>query len=90
MILSAHSLGSTIAAATLFALRGQKIGSGTHKGHDVVDHIAMLSSESQLRAYFTRFFPSIFGDAILGVAGTKGPSWRSDPPQSQVREEFEA
>ena len=84
-------MGSTIAAATLFALRGEKIRRGDYEGQEVVDHIALLSFGSQLRAYFSRFFPSVFGHAILGVPGTQGPSlWRSDPWRDQVREEFTA
>lgn len=91
MILTAHSMGSTIAAATVLSMRGEMIGEGRDHGSRSADHLALLSYGSQLRAYFSRFFPSVFGPEILGVPGVRGPSlWRRDPWRQQVLAEFEA
>ncbi|KRE23031.1 hypothetical protein [Agromyces sp. Soil535] len=64
VIFTAHSMGSTISAATLLALRGEKIKAGPLKGTQVLDRTALLSYGTQLRAYFSRFFPSVFGVAV--------------------------
>jgi len=99
VIFTAHSMGSTISAATLLALRGEKIAAGPLEGTTVVERTALLSYGTQLRAYFGRFFPSVFGittdgarppATVLGVPGLVGPSlWRGDPWRSQVLAEFE-
>lgn len=90
VILTAHSMGSTISVATLLALRGEKIGAGTMRGEDLVDRTALLSYGTQLRAYFSRFFPSVFGPDVLGVPGLRGPSlWSGDPWRKQVLAEFD-
>jgi len=90
VIFTAHSMGSTISAATLFALRGEKIEAGPLTGGEITERIAMLSYGTQLRAYFSRFFPSVFGPKVLGVPGVRGPSlWRRDPWSRQVRDEFD-
>ncbi|WP_353828173.1 hypothetical protein [Agromyces sp. SYSU T0242] len=89
VILSAHSMGSTIAAATILALRGESLTEGPMAGTEVVDRVALLSYGSQLRGYFSRFFPSVFGPEALGVPGAFGPSlWASDPWSRQVLREF--
>ena len=89
VILTAHSMGSTICAATILALRGEKLTHGPNAGDTLTEHIAMLSYGTQLRAYFSRFFPSVFGPEILGVPGLLGPSlWLRDPWQRQVLAEF--
>ncbi|WP_400999333.1 hypothetical protein [Agromyces sp. GXQ0307] len=89
VILTAHSMGSTISAATLMAMRGDRVPAGIMAGEELVDRTALLSYGTQLRAYFSRFFPSVFGPDDLGVPGTRGPSlWRSDPWRSQVLAEF--
>ena len=61
VILTAHSMGSTIAAATVLAMRGEKVETGRVAGQQLGDRLAVLSYGSQLRAYFSRFFPSVFG-----------------------------
>lgn len=89
VILTAHSMGSTICTATILALRGEKLTHGPNVGHDMTEHLAMLSYGTQLRAYFSRFFPSVFGHEILGVPGLLGPSlWLRDPWERQVLAEF--
>lgn len=89
VILTAHSMGSTIAAATLLAMRGETVEAGRTAGTPLADHLALLSYGSQLRAYFSRFFPSVFGPDVLGVPGLRGPSlWRRDPWRTQVLAEF--
>ncbi|MGR2753406.1 hypothetical protein [Agromyces arachidis] len=89
VILTAHSMGSTICAATILALRGEKLGHGPDAGDEMTEHLALLSYGTQLRAYFSRFFPSVFGPEILGVPGLLGPSlWLRDPWQRQVLAEF--
>ncbi|MGR0318146.1 hypothetical protein [Agromyces sp. ZXT2-3] len=89
VILTAHSMGSTISAATLMAMRGDRVPSGAMADEELVDRIALLSYGTQLRAYFSRFFPSVFGPKDLGVPGTLGPSlWSSDPWRRQVLAEF--
>ncbi|HEX6955267.1 MAG TPA: hypothetical protein VF156_10360 [Agromyces sp.] len=89
VILTAHSMGSTICAATILALRGEKLTHGPDADDDMTEHLAMLSYGTQLRAYFSRFFPSVFGHEILGVPGLLGPSlWLRDPWERQVLAEF--
>jgi hypothetical protein len=89
VMFTAHSMGSTICTATILALRGETITRGRWRTDLVTDHVAMLSYGTQLRAYFSRFFPSVFGNAALGVPGTVGPSlWLRDPWARQVNTEF--
>lgn len=89
VIFTAHSMGSTICAATILALRGEKIENSVWKDRRVTEHVAMLSYGTQLRAYFSRFFPYVFGHGTLGVPGTVGPSlWLRDPWARQIRIEF--
>ena len=86
VIFTAHSMGSTICTATILAMRDEKVG-----GTAITPRLAMLSYGTQLRAYFSRFFPSVFGPATLGVPGLLGPSlWLRDPWARQVRAEFDA
>lgn len=90
VILTAHSMGSTISVATLLAMRGEKIEAPRMRDEDLVDRTALLSYGTQLRAYFSRFFPSVFGPDVLGVPGERGPSlWSGDPWRRQVLDEFE-
>ena len=97
VVMTAHSMGSTISAATILALRGEtfpKVASedpsqGRPEGPFLTDRIALLSFGSQLRGYFSRFFPSVFGYQVLGVPGLAAPSlWKLDPWQKQVEDEF--
>jgi len=83
VILSAHSMGATIAAAAIFALRVEE------DGREAGEKVALLTHGVQLRAYFSRFFPQVFGARVLGIKGTLGPSlWRRDPWTKQVEDDF--
>lgn len=89
VLFTAHSMGSTICTATILSQRGETIERGPSSGHAITDRVAMLSYGTQLRAYFSRFFPSVFGPGILGVPGTRGPSlWHRDPWRKQVEDEW--
>ena len=89
VILTAHSMGSTISAATILALRGETVVEGDLLSTRLTERMALLSYGSQLRAYFSRYFPSVFGYQVLGVPGLTAPSlWKRDPWKRQVRAEF--
>lgn len=89
VILSAHSMGGTIAVAAIFALAEADENEEPSPAGMRTDRVALLTHGVQLRAYFGRFFPEVFGWRVLGVRGTTGPSlFRSDPWSRQAREEF--
>ncbi|QAY71180.1 hypothetical protein [Xylanimonas protaetiae] len=98
VVLSAHSMGSTIAVAAVLIRAGNPVpsidvGDDVHdpmRADDVVEqhegapdrgdrHVGLLSFGSQVRAYFGRFFPELFGPATLGTRPCTGPAWRGDP-----------
>lgn len=99
VILSAHSMGATIAVATIFSLHDdeewlqkkadQDAAHGSEKDHlDPNPRIALLTHGVQLRPYFSRFFPEVFGSRVLGIRGTRGPAlFRLDPWSKQVVDE---
>jgi hypothetical protein len=97
VILSAHSMGATIAVAVIFMLGQEdedRIRAAVKAGLDekdvdrYVDRVALLTHGAQLRAYFSRFFPEVFGYRVLGTRGSRGPALvRSDPWQRQVIDE---
>ena len=95
VIFTAHSMGSTISAATLLAMRGEAITAGSSKGpsggDDLVDRTALFSYGTQLRALLQPVLPVgvRHGTIVLGVPGVLGPSlWHGDPWRNQVRAEF--
>jgi hypothetical protein len=80
-IFSAHSLGAVLAVSCLFTL-----GADTQDG---LKNIGLLTYGTQLRAFFGRFFPELFGPGPLGVRPCRGPSlWLPDPWMRQVEEDF--
>ncbi|WP_314148004.1 hypothetical protein [uncultured Leifsonia sp.] len=80
VILSAHSLGGVLAVSTLFTL-----GSDTAGG---LRNVGLLTYGTQLRVYFGRFFPELYGPAALGGHRSRGPSLVSaDPWRRQVNED---
>jgi hypothetical protein len=97
VILSAHSMGATIAVAAIFMLGQEdddRVVAAKKAGLDektvvrYVDRVALLTHGVQLRAYFSRFFPEVLGYRVLGTRGTRGPALvRSDPWQLQVVDE---
>ena len=102
VILSAHSMGATIAAATIFSLHDDEEAlkrenkERAEAGEPAIDEdrlppnprVALLTHGVQLRAYFSRFFPEVFGPRVLGIRGTRGPAlFRLDPWSKQVVDE---
>ncbi|MCL1872323.1 MAG: hypothetical protein FWF90_18185 [Promicromonosporaceae bacterium] len=103
VVLSAHSMGCTLAVGAVLIRAGNPVpeyevpatvhdplregdvvpetGAGPTTGDGLV---GLLTYGSQVRAYFGRFFPSLFGPETLGTARCTGPAWRGDPWARQV------
>ncbi|WP_281882192.1 hypothetical protein [Agromyces rhizosphaerae] len=101
VVIAAHSMGTVIAAASVLALSNERVSPERgplqtlphpEAGDDdacAADRVALLSYGTQLRAYFSRFFPSVLGPRVLGVPGCRAPSlWSPDPWAAQVRHEW--
>jgi hypothetical protein len=78
VLLSAHSLGAVVAIAALFHLKASKPGLDFKR-------IRLLTYGVQLRPYFGRFFPELFGPAVLGTWPTRGPGLFSADPWKAAR-----
>ena len=80
VVVSAHSLGAVLAVSTIFTL-----GADTTDG---LKNVGLLTYGTQLRAYFGRFFPELFGPSALGTLPSRAPSlWKADPWLRQVVED---
>lgn len=62
VVLSAHSIGSVLAVAVILDPRSRKL----------VERGALLTHGSQLRAYFGRIFPELFGQDALANVPARG------------------
>lgn len=76
IVLSAHSLGSVLAAAVVLSPR-------------IADsdktRVSLLTYGSQLRAYFSRIFPDLLGPEILGIQECTASSLRTvDPWENKI------
>jgi len=77
VVLSAHSLGAVLAVSTLFTLRPGD--------SDRLRNVGLLTYGAQLRVYFGRFFPELFGPDALGTLGSRRPLLaKGDPWFTQV------
>ncbi len=74
VVVAAHSLGAVVSVATLLA---RQLADGTVRHPE---RIALLTFGTQLRAYFGRFFPELFGPEVLGTdPSRRARLWSADP-----------
>jgi hypothetical protein len=83
VLVSAHSLGAVVAIAALFHLKACKPDLDFKR-------IRLLTYGVQLRPYFGRFFPELFGPAVLGTWPTRGPGLFMADPWKTAREKESA
>jgi hypothetical protein len=78
VLVSAHSLGAVVAIAAIFHLRACRPDLKFNR-------IRLLTYGVQLRPYFGRFFPELFGPDVLGNCPTRGPGLFSIDPWKKAR-----
>jgi hypothetical protein len=81
VILSAHSQGSTIAVAALSQMIVSMPG---------LDEIRLVTYGSQIRTWYGRIFPGVFGAAEIGYEPLTDPIRFEDPAPDMARAEAEA
>ncbi|MBA3339454.1 MAG: hypothetical protein H0T54_06885 [Geodermatophilaceae bacterium] len=90
IVLSAHSLGSVLAVAALFALsrpNPDQLSQGHPERGDVSTDMRLLTYGSQLRAYFGRIFPELLGPSVLGTTPISAAMlWAPDPWKHEVEQ----
>ncbi|MET0787731.1 MAG: hypothetical protein ABWY33_00695 [Cellulomonas sp.] len=82
VVLSAHSMGAVLAVSTLFArwdggvraMDGEMVASSTDP------RVSLLTYGTQLRPYFGRFFPELFGPHVLGTRPCLAPRITAKDP----------
>ena len=83
IILSAHSLGSALAAATIFTTLDPDDANATQ--HEL-QPISLLTYGSQLRAYFGRILPELLGPEVLGIKPCRAARLLTVDPWSRKAE----
>jgi hypothetical protein len=82
IVLSAHSLGSVLAVATIFAMLDPEDAEATQ--HELRP-ISLLTYGSQLRAYFGRILPELLGPEVLGTKPCHAAQLLTVDPWSRER-----
>jgi hypothetical protein len=78
VVLSAHSLGAVLAVSALFARY-------SIEEERPLNRIGLITYGTQLRPYFGRFFPELFGSGVLGTRPCGRPRLLArDPWQQQI------
>jgi hypothetical protein len=85
VVLSAHSLGGVISVAAILGApwdghEPPDTLAPDRQGNWMVPRMALITYGTQLRAYFSRFFPELFGPAVLGVAPAPRSRLRAPDP----------
>lgn len=95
ILLATHSLGAVLGIAALYHLAamvqnseldatGGNSDTAKKKVREFLSRIRLLTFGVQLRPYFGRFFPDLWGPAVLGTPGVRGPRYfGSDPWQGR-------
>ncbi|MCW2632546.1 MAG: hypothetical protein JWR88_1508, partial [Pseudonocardia sp.] len=78
LVLSAHSLGATLAVAAVLALMVDD--------RSRLAKVRLLTYGCQLRSYFGRLFPELLGPRVLGTPGCRGAQLFSSDPWEQERQ----
>jgi hypothetical protein len=91
IVLSAHSLGSVLAVATIFATfapaeeRDPVSAAKEAASRQAIAPISLLTYGSQLRAYFGRILPELVGPEVLGVKPCRAARLFTVDPWSRER-----